>query len=119
MIVLGVRTSMDCAHYIKDYEGKCSQLHGHGYIVEVTVSGELDSKNMVMDATVLKNLVKNVLETYDHKVINDVLKVDNATCEILAINIYYKLLELLPKNIKLQKVKVYETQDIWIEYYET
>lgn len=63
------------------YESKCSQLHGHNWIIIVECRArELNADGMVADFTLIKNKIMNML---DHRVINDVLPF-NPTAENIA-----------------------------------
>jgi 6-pyruvoyltetrahydropterin/6-carboxytetrahydropterin synthase len=128
-IYLTVKVDFSAAHCILDYEGKCKNLHGHNYTIEVTVrpksklttrpvriKRELNDLNMVIDAVELKSIVKKVIEKYDHKNINDVLNNRNASVELLLIHIFNDIQkELSTKNVELYSVRAYETDDIWCE----
>jgi 6-pyruvoyltetrahydropterin/6-carboxytetrahydropterin synthase len=117
-IYLTVKVDFSAAHCILDYEGKCKNLHGHNYTIEVTVrpKSELNDLNMVIDAAELKSIVKKVIEKYDHKNINDVLNNRNASVELLLIHIFNDIQkELSTKNVELYSVRAYETDDIWSE----
>ena len=63
---------ISAAHRLKlSYESKCSTLHGHNWIITVECrSRELNADGMVVDFTKVK---RDIMETLDHKVINDVL----------------------------------------------
>ena len=64
-----------------DYESKCTQLHGHNWMVTVFCKAEeLDANGMVVDFTVIKRQVKQQI---DHQVLNDVLPF-NPTAENIA-----------------------------------
>jgi len=81
---LGITDHIDCAHQLPGH-GKCGQLHGHTYRVEVEVEGEAD-QGMVIDFADLKAQVRVVLGKYDHRHWNDFLEfptVENI-CERLA-----------------------------------
>jgi len=60
--------SFDAAHYTPT-GGKCEDLHGHTFIVDVEVEGELGEDGMVMDFGELKKLVREVLSSWDHAII--------------------------------------------------
>ena len=72
----------NAAHRLElNYESKCTNLHGHRWIVEVTLeSDKLDENGMVMDFSRIKCKVKDIL---DHRTMNDVLDF-NPTAENLA-----------------------------------
>jgi len=81
---LGITDYIDCAHQLPGH-GKCGQLHGHTYRVEVEVEGPSDG-GMVVDFAELKAQVRTVLGRYDHRHWNDFLDyptVENI-CERLA-----------------------------------
>ena len=56
------------AHIIPEYE-KCGQLHGHTYAVHIKVTGEPDKKGIIMDFSLLKNILRNVVDELDHKLL--------------------------------------------------
>ena len=57
----------ETGHRLTAYNGRCSHLHGHSYLWEVTArSSELDCKNMVMDFKDLKHAMNTVLDPLDH-----------------------------------------------------
>lgn len=90
-----------------DYESKCSNIHGHNWVVEIYMqSEELDCNGMVMDFTHIK---KEIHDALDHKYINDVVQV-NPTAENIARWICEKLGE------KCYKVAVQESEGNIAEY---
>ncbi len=76
------RLEVSAAHQLDlSYESKCSQLHGHNWIIIVECRArELNADGMVADFTLIKNKIMNML---DHRVINDVLPF-NPTAENIA-----------------------------------
>lgn len=76
------RMEVSAAHKLDlSYESKCSQLHGHNWIITVECRArELNADGMVADFTLIKNKIMNML---DHRVINDVLPF-NPTAENIA-----------------------------------
>ena len=100
--------------------GKCNNLpsHGHTYKLFVTVSGE-EENGMIINFTDLKEIVnREVIDIFDHHFINDLdcMKGKITTCEIM-IEIFWKLLEnsLKEKDVKLEKLKLYETATSYAE----
>jgi 6-pyruvoyltetrahydropterin/6-carboxytetrahydropterin synthase len=102
--------------------GKCNNLngHGHNYILEVIVSGEVDpNTGYVIDLKVLKEIIKkNVIRNVDHKNLNldvDFLKGKIPTAENIAIGIWNQLVDKLPSG-KLYSIKLYETENNYVEF---
>ncbi len=72
MYEVAIRKRFAAAHQLRNYGGKCEDLHGHNWIVEVGVEGdELNDIGLLMDFKVLKAHVNDVLEEFDHKYLND------------------------------------------------
>ena len=97
------------AHNLRNYKGKCEALHGHNWKVEVLLqSNTLNSQGMVMDFKELKDKLKNILLSLDHKYLNDMpyFKKTNPTSENVAHFIHKKLSQKVNKKIK---VSVWET----------
>ena len=128
------------AHALEGYDGKCCHIHGHSYRMAVTVIGspisEPDSpKNgMVIDFTDLKKIVSNhVIEKFDHalvmrrgaslseeisKAYGNVVIVDfQPTSEMMAIHFAELLSKLLPKNVYLHSIKLWETEKSCAAWY--
>lgn len=103
--------------------GKCSNLngHGHNYTLEVTVKGEVDRKTgFVVDLKQLKEVMnREVVEAMDHRYLNkEVPEFKNQipTTENIAIAAW-KRLEKKLKVAKLHRVRVYETPELWADFY--
>jgi 6-pyruvoyltetrahydropterin/6-carboxytetrahydropterin synthase len=101
----------------KDLFGKCNNPngHGHNYVLDVTVQGEVDAKTgMVMNLSELKKVINDaVMEKFDHKHLNlDVaeFKTLNPTSENVAVVIWRLLQPKLPSGL-LHEVKLYETEN--------
>ena len=71
MFNLKVEGSFSAAHNLRGYKGKCEDLHGHNWRVEITVKSEqLDNLGMVLDFKYLKKKLNAVLDQMDHKYLN-------------------------------------------------
>jgi 6-pyruvoyltetrahydropterin/6-carboxytetrahydropterin synthase len=78
-----------------DYESKCTQLHGHNWLITVYCkSAELNANGMVVDFTIIKQMIKDRL---DHQVLNDVLP-----CNPTAENIARWICEQIPHCYKVE-----------------
>lgn len=113
----------ESAHKLDNYEGDCSRLHGHSYKLQVTVSGLIDPDfastqavdYMVIDFKELNKIVnKNIIESHDHEYLNNLYT--NPTAEIMVLGIFDTLKEVLPKDLKLESVKLWETETSFAEY---
>lgn len=114
MYQMSLKSHFDSAHLIKDYVGKCSQLHGHRWDYEVTLEGpSLAATNILIDFSVVKAIMRNLVEaTLDHKMLNDVLCEPNVTAEFLAVYIYKSLtMSLDDCRAKITKVTVWESPE--------
>jgi 6-pyruvoyltetrahydropterin/6-carboxytetrahydropterin synthase len=72
MYRLTIQTSFAAAHNLLQYQGDCENLHGHNWKVDVTVAArELDKSGLGIDYKILKAETRRLLETLDHKYLND------------------------------------------------
>jgi 6-pyruvoyltetrahydropterin/6-carboxytetrahydropterin synthase len=88
------------AHNLRDYKGKCENLHGHNYKVRVTLSGkELDSTGLLYDFVNLKQAMQSVIRSLDHVYLNEFPPFDklNPSAENIAKYIYDEMSKQLPK----------------------
>ncbi|MFC1709337.1 6-carboxytetrahydropterin synthase QueD [Candidatus Omnitrophota bacterium] len=111
MYEIRVRTEFSSAHRLRGYKGKCEELHGHNWKVEVFVSsGNLDKIGMLVDFKELKAALNQVLKRLDHSYINNLpyFRKINPTSENLAKYIFEKLQSKI-RSVKLSKVTVWES----------
>jgi 6-pyruvoyltetrahydropterin/6-carboxytetrahydropterin synthase len=101
--------------------GKCNNPHGHGhnYTLEVTIAGEPDPRTgMVLDLKELKEILqREVVERMDHRHLNievPELKGLIPTCENVAL-VIWKLLEPRIATGKLDRVRLYESSDLYAD----
>ena len=71
MFTLKSEHSFDAAHFLSGYKGKCSNIHGHRWTVEVTVAAETvdtegQTRGMIVDFKTLKDDLKKITEELDH-----------------------------------------------------
>ena len=120
-----VRVTADfaAAHFLRDYNGKCENLHGHNYKVYAHVRGELlNEGGMLLDFTKLKGALRKVIGQLDHTNLNDLKYFNqNPSAERIATYIYENIVELLKqegediswhegkKNAYLWAIDVFET----------
>ncbi|MHB1413620.1 MAG: 6-carboxytetrahydropterin synthase QueD [Chloroflexota bacterium] len=123
MYEVTVRKHFDAAHYLRDYNGRCENLHGHRYEVAITArSRELDQTGLAFDFTRLKGVLQErFLDRYDHVCLNDVNPYTeiNPSAENIARTIYLGMREALAGTpATLHSVTVWESPDSWCTYTE-
>ena len=113
MYYLQVEDDFASAHQLREYQGKCENLHGHNWRVLVRVKGEkLDTCGMLLDFGVLKKILKELLDSLDHRFLNDTPPFDtiNPTSENLARYLFEQLGLLLPAGVAVHDVTVWESE---------
>lgn len=115
MYKIKVISDFSSAHMLRQYKGKCENMHGHNWKIEARVaSSKLDEAGMVMDFKELKRLLNAILDELDHKNLNELpyFKKINPTSENIAKYIYDQLAaddkRLTGSDYKL-KVTVWES----------
>ncbi|MCM8818688.1 MAG: 6-carboxytetrahydropterin synthase QueD [Candidatus Omnitrophica bacterium] len=122
MYEIKIRGDFSSAHMLKNYKGKCENLHGHNWKVEVIVIGEtLDKIGLLIDFHILKSKLNIILKSLDHKNLNLIpfFAKKNPSSENIAFFIYKKMVQLV-KNypVKISKVTVWENENQSASYYE-
>ena len=123
MYEISVGAAFEAAHFIDGYDGKCARLHGHNWKIEAIVRGqELDELGMLIDFKILKAELNKILEGFDHRYLNELatFSAENPTAENLARKIFQQLAasEIFSGSTKLFAVKVYESPNSCVTYYE-
>jgi 6-pyruvoyltetrahydropterin/6-carboxytetrahydropterin synthase len=126
------RATFNAAHQLKNKSwseqkneeifGLCANpnFHGHNYVLEVKVIGEIDVETgYVIDLKILNDIIENcIIEKLDHKNLNlDVAEFENLnpTAENIAMVIYNILRAEIDFKLDL-KIKLFETQNNIVEY---
>jgi 6-pyruvoyltetrahydropterin/6-carboxytetrahydropterin synthase len=104
--------------------GKCANenWHGHNFNLHVTVKGEPNpDTGFVFDAKRLSLIIKeHVTDILDHKNLNvevPFLKDKICSIENLVIGIWNQLVQNMPVDVALHRLKLYETDKIYVEYF--
>ncbi|MDR1608743.1 MAG: 6-carboxytetrahydropterin synthase QueD [Deltaproteobacteria bacterium] len=123
MFELKVTNRFAAAHNLREFHGRCENLHGHNWFVEVRVRAkELDNIGLVMDFGVIKKLLAEVLDLVDHKYLNELeyFKVDNVSSENIALFIYRqigpKVAAASEGRVKLHSVSAWENESSCATY---
>ena len=114
MFEVSVEHTFAAGHALRNYRGKCENVHGHNYRVQITLRGEkLDPVGMLVDFTELKRVLRGISEQLDHVFINDVepFTVLNPTAENMAWFFHEELVKTLKLEnpVEVAEVKVWET----------
>lgn len=120
MYEVSIFLEFSAAHQLRNYRGRCENLHGHNWKVEVSIhTKELDKIGMVIDFKKLKDKTRMVLDRLDHIYLNELpyFKKNNPTSENIARYIYDKLSQGLRFNGQGLRVKVWETDTSCASYY--
>lgn len=100
MFEVRVTADFAAAHFLKDYNGKCENLHGHNYKIYAHVRGNvLNEGGMLLDFSKLKNALRTVCKKIDHTNLNDLEYFkQNPSAERIAMYIYDGIIEELKKE---------------------
>ena len=113
MFEIYIKSEFSAAHKLSGYKGKCEELHGHNWKVEVYIGRDnLDKIGMVIDFKKVKMILKQILNKLDHTYINNLayFKRVNPTSENIAKYIFKKLEAKIPK-LNIKKVTVWESDN--------
>ena len=101
--------TFDSAHFLPNVPDghKCKAVHGHTYRLTVFLEGELDENlQWVLDFSELKKVMNPILDSVDHKLLNEIEGLENPTCEVITMWLWHKIKAKMPL---LTKVELYET----------
>ena len=100
MFEVRVEADFAAAHFLKDYNGKCENLHGHNYKVFAHVRGYvLNEGGMLLDFSKLKNALRSCCKKIDHTNLNDFEVFEqNPSAERIAVFIYENILQEMKEN---------------------
>jgi 6-pyruvoyltetrahydropterin/6-carboxytetrahydropterin synthase len=128
-VLVSRRESFNAAHQLRDPDlsdeenrrvfGKCANLHGHNYVLEVVVAGEIqDATGYVFDLKQLSDVIcRRVIQDVDHNNLNtDVPWLQGCipTAENLALAFWERIRSELPEGL-LRSVRLWETDKNWAE----
>jgi 6-pyruvoyltetrahydropterin/6-carboxytetrahydropterin synthase len=120
MYEITVEKHFEAAHYLRGYQGKCENVHGHRYKVVVRISAlKLNEIGLAYDFTDVKRHLKEILERYDHACLNDIPPFDeiNPSAENIASTIYNELKEKLSAApVALTAVEAWESPEQGVAY---
>jgi 6-pyruvoyltetrahydropterin/6-carboxytetrahydropterin synthase len=114
MFEITIEESFAAGHALRNYRGKCENVHGHNYRCHVTVAGEqLDEIGLLVDFVELKRVVHTVLDRMDHQWLNEFPPFDvlNPSAENMAKYIYDEVNGSLKtkEGVRVASVRLWET----------
>lgn len=117
MYEVTVEQTFAAGHALREYKGKCENIHGHNYRVQITVEGEeLNRIGLLVDFVDLKRAVREVIAILDHQFINDLepFTVINPSAENLAKYFYDEVSSRLDFKTfgapaRIAQVRIWET----------
>ena len=121
MYQLFVEEHFDAAHYLRDYHGKCENLHGHRFkVIARLEASTLGEAGLAYDFAQLKRHLREILGRFDHSCLNDSVPFDKIapSCENIAATIYGELQPCIPESlVKLACIEVWESPASGVAYW--
>ena len=122
MFEVTIEETFAAGHALRNYRGKCENVHGHNYRAEVTLRGaELDAIGLLVDFVELKRVVHAVLDRMDHQWLNDLPPFDalNPSAENMAKYIYDEVSAGLKTKagVRVACVRLWETDTASAAYF--
>ena len=114
MFEVTIEETFAAGHALRNYKGKCENVHGHNYRCQVSLAGEtLNEIGLLVDFVELKKTVHAVIDRMDHQWLNDFPPFDklNPSAENMARYIYEEVEAALParSGVQMQFVRLWET----------
>jgi 6-pyruvoyltetrahydropterin/6-carboxytetrahydropterin synthase len=116
MFEVAVEQGFASAHALRNYKGRCENVHGHNWKVRVVIEGEkLDQTGMLVDFLDVKSLMGEIVDRIDHQFLNEIPPFDvvNPSAENIAEYFYQQMagrLEGTPVPVRIREVKIWETE---------
>ena len=138
MYLLKTAATFDSAHFLSGYNGKCANIHGHTWKLEVAISSQElketgEKRGMIIDFSDLKKAVRELASRFDHTLIYEKGSLKDGTVAALssegftltevpfrptAENFAEHFYRLLAESLPVKSVSVYETPDNCAVYEE-
>ncbi len=123
MFEVSVEETFAAGHALRNYHGKCENVHGHNYRVRVVIEGaDLDHAGLLVDFVELKKVLRGIIERLDHQFLNDVAPFDklNPSAENMARYFYQEMSHGLgggrQNPVRVAEVKIWETDTATATY---
>ena len=114
MFEVAVEQTFAAGHALRNYKGKCENVHGHNFKVRVVMEGEkLDETGLLVDFLEVKAAMQAIIDRLDHVFLNDVAPFDvkNPSAENIAEYFHNEMTRSLKSavEIRVRDVTVWET----------
>jgi 6-pyruvoyltetrahydropterin/6-carboxytetrahydropterin synthase len=114
MFEVSVDQTFAAGHALRNYKGRCENVHGHNFKVRVVIEGEkLDETGLLVDFLDVKAAMQAIIDRLDHVFLNDVAPFDvkNPSAENIAEHFYSEIAQSLKSTVpvRVREVKVWET----------
>jgi 6-pyruvoyltetrahydropterin/6-carboxytetrahydropterin synthase len=116
MFEVTVEQTFAAGHALRNYKGKCENVHGHNFRVQVVIEGDrLDDTGLLVDFIDVKQTMRGIIDRLDHVFLNDIAPFDikNPSAENIAEYFHQEMTRGLngaPVPIRVREVKVWETE---------
>lgn len=123
MFQVSVEETFSAGHALRGYKGKCENVHGHNYRVQITLEGpQLDNIGLLVDFTRVKQVMREVIKRLDHQFINDLepFTTVNPSAENMAKYFFEEVsgqLKDLPPGAAIREVVIWETDTANAKYW--
>lgn len=122
MFEVTIIKSFSAAHLLAEIGGKCEELHGHNFKVEVTVgANQLTDEGILIDFRLVKKWLKEILDEMDHQHLNELpfFNGQNPSSENIAYHVHQEIkVRIKESGIKVVRVKVWESENAAVTYRE-
>jgi 6-pyruvoyltetrahydropterin/6-carboxytetrahydropterin synthase len=115
MFRVSVEETFSSGHALRGYKGKCENVHGHNYRVQVSIEGQqLDAIGLLVDFTHVKHALRAIIKEIDHQFLNDLapFKSVNPSAENMAKYFFEEMgarLKEMPAGARLVEAVIWET----------
>jgi 6-pyruvoyltetrahydropterin/6-carboxytetrahydropterin synthase len=123
MFQVSVEETFSAGHALRGYKGKCENVHGHNYRVQITLEGpQLDNIGLLVDFTRVKQVMREVIKRLDHQFINELEPFTsvNPSAENMAKYFFEEVssqLKDLPPGALVKDVVIWETDTAYAKYW--
>ncbi len=115
MFEVAVEQTFAAGHALRNYKGKCENVHGHNFKVRVVIEGDkLDDTGLLVDFLDVKAALQVIIGRLDHVFLNDVAPFDvkNPSAENIAEYFYQEMTRSLRSaaGVRIREVRIWETE---------